>query len=151
MYELNKIDVKIHKYYADMLDKTLENINTESAIQFNDSNIIEALADIWNDDTDREHIGAVLHKIENIREENKGTEVISKSFRIQDNEYAMIIKLKQSLNKYNHSNNSTIKISDVIEYLIQQYSLDVELELSDSKNISDSEAEELLREIRRNT
>lgn len=150
MYELNKIETKIHKYYADMLDKTLENVNNDSDIQFNDSTILEALADIWNYDDDREHIGAVLHKIENIREENKGTEVISKSFRIQDDEYNMIVRLKQSLNKYNHGNN-TIKISDVIEYLIQQYSLDVELELSDSKNISEDEAEEILKEIRRNT
>lgn len=137
MLDLNKIETKIHKYYSDMLDKTLESVNEgnyDEVLRLNDSTLLEALADVWDYDDDREHIGAVLHKIESIREENKGTEIISKSFRIQDKEYDIIIKLKQSLNKYNHSN-STIKISDVIEYLIQQYSLAVELEWADTKII----------------
>lgn len=137
MLDLNKIETKIHKYYSDMLDKTLESVNEgnyDEVLRLNDSSLLEALADVWDYDDDREHIGAVLHKIENIREENKGTEIVSKSFRIQDKEYDIIIKLKQSLNKYNHSND-TIKISDVIEYLIQQYSLSVELEWADTKII----------------
>lgn len=137
MLDLNKIETKIHKYYSDMLDKTLESVNEgnyDEVLRFNDSSLLEALADVWDYDDDRESIGAVLHKIESIREENKGTEIISKSFRIQDKEYDIIIKLKQSLNKYNHGND-TIKISDVIEYLIQQYSLSVELEWADTKII----------------
>lgn len=131
--EKSKLEVKLHKNAADKLNDTVNSVNNDlngDYIPFNDSTIVEALIQVWKDDADKEHVGTVINKIENIREESNGTEIVSKTFRICKDEYEDLIRLKQSMNKYNKYHD-TIKISEVLEYLIWNYSLEVELQLID--------------------
>lgn len=87
-----------------------------------ESEAIEYCLIEFETDTNKETIPQIMQMIERMRDAFQEEEKESKSFRLNVDCYDLLTNLKESLNRHNKVY-QTYKLEDVIEYLVQSYSL----------------------------
>lgn len=89
-----------------------------------ESEAVEFCINEYDEDEGRENIQQIIQMIERIRDAKEHEGKVNKSFRVNLQLYDVLVRLKETLNKYNKLY-QTYKLEDVLEYLIQTYSLNI--------------------------
>lgn len=125
------ISVSLHVSMVEELKDLVKRINkfcddydTPKEDYVSESEAVEFCICEFEEDEGRERVQQIIQMIERIRDAKENENKVNKSFRIDLHFYDILVKLKQSLNKYN-TIYKTYKIEDVLEYLIQTYSTNV--------------------------
>lgn len=106
------------------LNMLISDAHKKEKVYTTESEAVEFCICEFEEDGSREGVRQIIYMIERIRDAKENENKMNKSFRIHLNLYDTLVNLKQSLNKYN-TIYKTYKIEDVLEYLIQTYSLNV--------------------------
>lgn len=120
--ELRDLIKRINKSYDDY--DIARDKHTAEEDYVSESEAVEFCINEYEEDVGRESVRQIIYMIERMRDAKENENKINKSFRINVQLYDVLVNLKQSLNKYN-TVYKTYKIEDVVEYLIQTYSLNV--------------------------